>query len=174
MCIVGHLSNPARMRKLRATHAIVAALTVVIAALIAELLLLPPPKQAVSIALSGNSGSGSATFYVTNRESRAIFLACVEVQIRSNGAWKTFSKKTSAILDRTAGKTYVWSGKLAAGNYRAVSVDPPANGAWRVSLTYLAEVGGLTTRLARLLSSTAGGTWYSQARHQVLSQEMAQ
>ncbi len=164
------------MRKTIATSAIAVTLTVIIAVLVAEVLLLPPPKQAVSIAPGGNSGSGSALFYVTNADSRAINLARVEVQVRSSGGWKTVSKKTSMILavhDRTA-QTYDWSGKLAARQYRAVYVDPPTKGPWRVSLTYLTEAGELRARLAKILSSRGGLTVYDPAHHQALSPEIAQ
>jgi hypothetical protein len=163
------------MRKTRATRAIATALTVIIAVLVAEVLFLPAPKQAVSLAPGGNSGSGSALFYVTNAESRAINLARVEVQVRSSGGWKTLSKKTSMILavhDRTA-QTYDWSGKLAAGQYRAVYVDAPTNGPWRVSLTYLRQTGELRTRLANILSSRRVTAW-NPARHQVFSPEITQ
>jgi hypothetical protein len=161
------------MRKSRAIRAIAATLTVIIAVLVAELLV-PPAKQAVLIVPSGNSGSGAALFYVTNAESRAINLACLEVQVRASGDWKTVSKKTSAILDRTGLRTYEWSGKLAAGQYRAIYVEPPTNGPWRISLTYLKEAGELRSRLAKILSSRAGVTAFDTARHQVLSPEIAQ
>ncbi len=151
-----------------------AVLTVLIALLLAELLVLPRPTQAVSIALAGRASSGAALFYVTNAESRAINLACLEVQVRASNDWKTVSKETSYILNRNAPKKYDWSGKLAAGAYRPVYVAPPTNGAWRLSLTYLREAGELTSRLAKILSSRPGGTVFDRTRHQVLSQEIAQ
>ena len=162
------------MRKTRATRAIAATLIVIVAVLVAELLLVPPAKQAVLIAPIGNSGSGPVILYVTNAESRAINLACLEVQVRGSDRWKTVSKKTSAILDRTGLKTYEWSGKLAAGQYRAVYVEAPTNGPWRISMTYLKEAGELRSLVAKILSSRGGVTLFDTARHQVLSPEITQ
>jgi thioredoxin-related protein len=120
--------------------------------LIAGILLSSRTVKAVGLriypASSQFAPSGTVTFYVTNGEPGLVHLARLEIQVASSNAWETISTETAGILNRGA-PSYQWAGGLLAGSQRPLSVHPPAEGRWRVRLTYLRQARGLYPYLSR-------------------------
>jgi hypothetical protein len=175
------------VRKPTTYSLIVIALALVATASIVGVLLIPLRPRAAAASISANipllridPRFGSAAFYVTNNEPHGIRLACLEVQVPTNGGWKTVSKKTSRLIDPTAPNDD-WSGYLESGMYRKIYVDPAERWPWRVCVTYLVERRGLLMLLSdieialRRRSLSQWGRWHSWGgAKQVVSQEIPQ